>query len=528
MKRAFSATAHFLLLIGSAAAGAWFYHYGDTSWAIYGGPVLFGLFGVYVCVAGPALVATGRQLVLSPARKPHTLVLKGLTWDRNEFCRGWLIRGKTGCGKTKSGILNIMFQVFTNEPGWGGVCIDEKGLFWETLCAMARHFEREGDLLLLQVRPEGAGGDWKPSACFNLLSDARIPYSTYAKAVVDTATSLGQKTSNSFFKEQAETHIGKAMELLEEAGFPVTMTNVLDVLMNNVDAQSGERCMDLCLEGLRERLDNPRRVEVYHHFQENYTNIAPEQRDGVKGTISNYLKNYVPPDIAQVFSPAQNTFEFANIDQGKIVCIAMPQKYQTERRYVSTFLKMLYYGHVLRRFDKPEAERRRDNLLILWADEAQNSVTAAEDGLSDYNCVDKIREAGGTVVAATQSTTSFIPPLGKDKAKVFTLNLSNQIIFLSADEEDAKDAADFIGQREIVKKSWGTSGGRTSYNYSKVDQHQVKPHRLRKLRNHQCYLVHCNGQFKKVYLEPIEPDGRISPWFPNSPAARFWRWLRAA
>ena len=103
------------------------------------------------------------------------MALKGLTWDRNEFCRGWLIRGKTGCGKTKSGILNLMFQVFTNERNWGGVCIDEKGLFWETLCAMARHFGREGDLILLQVRPEGAGTDWNPSACFNLLSDRRIP-----------------------------------------------------------------------------------------------------------------------------------------------------------------------------------------------------------------------------------------------------------------------------------------------------------------------------------------------------------------
>ena len=188
-----------IFLLASLLAGAWFYHYGDTPWMIYGGPAVFGLFGVYTCVARPAAAAS-RQLVPSPTRKQHTLVLKGLTWDRNEFCRGWLIRGKTGCGKTKSGILNIMFQIFTNEPGWGGVCIDEKGLFWETLCAMARHFGREQDLLLLQVRPEGADGGWSPSACFNLLSDARIPYSTYAKAVVDTATSLGQKTSNSFFK----------------------------------------------------------------------------------------------------------------------------------------------------------------------------------------------------------------------------------------------------------------------------------------------------------------------------------------
>ena len=125
----------------------------------------------------------------------------------------------------------------------------------------------------------------------------------------------------------------------------------------------------------------------------------------------------------------------------------MPQKFQMERRYVNTFLKMLFYTHALRRFDKPAEERRRDNLLILWADEAQRFVTASEDGMSDYNCIDVIREAQATVVAAAQSSTSFIPPLGRDKARVFTLNLRNRLIFKAADEEGAVESADFLGKK---------------------------------------------------------------------------------
>ena len=88
----------------------------------------------------------------------------------------------------------------------------------------------------------------------------------------------------------------------------------------------------------------------------------------------------------------------------------MPQKFQVERRYVNTFLKMLFYTHALRRFDKPARSRRDDNLLILWADEAQRFVSASEEGMSDYNCIDVIREAQSTIVAAAQSITSFIPP----------------------------------------------------------------------------------------------------------------------
>jgi len=58
--------------------------------------------------------------------------------------------------------------------------------------------------------------------------------------------------------------------------------------------------------------------------------------------------------------------------------------------------------------------------------------------------VDVIREAGATIVAAAQSTTSLVPPLGSDKAKVIMLNLSNRMIFRSTDEADALQSADFL------------------------------------------------------------------------------------
>ncbi len=46
--------------------------------------------------------------------------------------------------------MPLLHQIFKNEPGWGGVCIDDKGLYWETLSEMARHFNREKDLILLR------------------------------------------------------------------------------------------------------------------------------------------------------------------------------------------------------------------------------------------------------------------------------------------------------------------------------------------------------------------------------------------
>jgi type IV secretory pathway TraG/TraD family ATPase VirD4 len=100
-------------------------------------------------------------------------------------------------------------------------------------------------------------------------------------------------------------------------------------------------------------------------------------------------------------------------------------------------------------------------------------MTASEDCTSDYNCVDVIREAGATVVAAAQSTTSLIPPLGNDKSKVLTLNLRNRMIFRAADEGDAVQAADFLGKKRVVKRSWGYSAGKRNVNYSETEEHNT-------------------------------------------------------
>ena len=433
--------------------------------------------------------------------------LAGFRWTRADFCRGWLITGDTGSGKTRSGITPLLFQIFRNEPTWGGLCIDDKGLYWETLTEMARHFGREDDLILLQVRPDDyAAAAWAPRQTYNLTSDRSIPYNTFAKAVVDTAASLGQAGDKGFFKNQAQIHIAAALETLREIGADVTLENAYHLLLDQSD-------LDEAMTDLASSHQTARRRELSEHFANRFLSQPPEQIGGVKETIANYLQAFITPDVAQVFCPAGNTFDFADIDRGKIVCVAMPQKFQLERRYVNTFLKMLFYTHALRRFDKPAEERSHDNLLILWADEAQRFVTASEDGMSDYNCIDVIREAQATVVAAAQSSTSFVPPLGREKARVFTLNLRNRLIFKAADEEGAVESADFLGKAKMIKKSWGYSAGRRSRNYSEHDEHKIKPHVLRNLGKHTAVVVHCERGHRRRLLPPIESDGGVCAWF---------------
>lgn len=477
----------------SLAAGAYFLvsQAPPLSWTL---AVVFGTLAAYAVVTA---VRPGHRAIVH---------LKGLTWTREDFCRGWLITGDTGSGKTRSGITPLLYQVFQNEPHWGGLCIDDKGIYWETLSEMARHFNRQNDLILLQVRPDQAPLSWKPAHTYNLTSDAGIPYSTFAKFVVDTATSLGQQGDKGFFKSQAQTHIAHALETLYEIQADVTLENAHELLLN-------EEELDDALAELADGYPTERRHALAEHLQHRYLNQPPEQMGGVKETIANYLHNFLTPDIAQVFCPAANTFQLSDIDRGKIICVAMPQKFQTERRYVNTYLKMLFYTHVLRRFDRPKEQRKDDNLLILWADEAQRFMTSNDEGMSDYNTIDVIREANAAVVAAAQSSTSFLPALGKEKAKVLVLNLRNRIIFKAADEEGAVESADFLGKKRVVKKTWGVSAGQSNRSYAEQEEHKIKTHVLRSLPKYNAVLVHCERGYKRTILPPIEPSGQVSPWF---------------
>ncbi|MEI6715764.1 MAG: type IV secretion system DNA-binding domain-containing protein [Verrucomicrobiota bacterium] len=465
----------------------------STQWKVMVG--VLGVIGLVLVV----ITSAGR-------RRKGIVQLGGLTWTREDFCRGWLITGDTGSGKTRSGITPLLYQVFKNEPGWGGICIDDKGLYWETLVEMATHFNRLDDLILLQVKPDDAPLGWKPKHTYNLTSDRGIPSSTFAKFVVDTASSLGQQGDKGFFKNQAQTHIAKALDTLYEIRADVTLENAYSLLLNGADVTAA-------LDDLASGYPTERRVALSEHFKNRFLNQPAEQIGGVKETIANYLQHFLSPEIAQVFCPSANTFDFSEIDRAKIICVAMPQKFQTERRYVNTFLKMLFYTHVLRRFDKTKEARRDDNLLILWADEAQRFMTASEDGMSDYNSVDVIREAQGTVVAAAQSSTSFIPPLGRDKAKVLTLNLRNRLIFRAADEDGALESADFLGKKKVIRRTWGFSNGRTSSNYSEQEEHRIKPYELRGLPKHTCVVVHAERGFRQAVIPPIEPDGTVCDWF---------------
>lgn len=484
-----------LFVISAAiAVAAWWYRVSD---------LIVGAFALLAAWQFYSAIAHRRR----PA-SPVVLRLGGFSWTMEDFCRGWLITGETGSGKTLGGINAMLWEVCQNCATWGGVCVDDKGLYAETLTRMLERVGRRDDLIVLSVRPDGAPDGWTPPHTLNLLGDPFLPYSGKAKLVCDVAAALGQRSDQTFFRTQAQVQIEFAFRVLAASGLPVTLHATYDLLAS-----------DTKLKAMVDELVTQRAPEaeaLSEHYESNFAGQPAEQLGGVKSTVANYLKYFTDPDISAVFCPHESSVDLRDVDRGKIFCVSVPQRYPVERRYIHTLLKLAFYSHALRRFDRSAIERAADNLIIFWAGEAQKVVTASDDGLSDYNVVDVIREARATFIGDTQAYTSLIPPMGDEKkAKVFIANMANRITFKAADEDSAKIAADTIGKRTVRKRTYGWSAGRRTSSWTADEKYFIEPHEFRRLRKFRAVVQHCEKGFRRVTLPPRDATGKVASWYRN-------------
>jgi len=486
---------------------------GLASGAAYVGSTLFtDRFADQVLVAGTTAALSLLLLPRSdlPSASSETVVRLGsLTWNLEDFCRNWLITGRTGSGKTAAGIANIMAQLFQNVPGWGGLCIDQKGLFYRMLLKMAAQFGREKDVVLLQVRPDHAPADWRPPYVFNWLENSLIPGSSYAQLLTDVAQArgaVGSGGSSDHFTQQAKLHIGMAIDTLRLLGDVPTLPEVFEFL-------TSPPRLNLHMGRLRVLNTAPAAV-FFNHFTEKFLALADEELSGVKSTILNILFFYQHPDIAVVFGQPRSTVDFSLTDQGKIFCCSIPQRFDAERGFLNTLMKIAWYAHIKSRFNLSEKELAERNLNVLWADEGQRVVTKSELGMADHNQVDQVREAKGCAIFSTQTERSFVPPLGKDIKNTLVDNLGNEIAFCQTNQEDAEILSKRIGERTLEKTSRSVSrqynGFSTSRSYQEKEEPFLKPHVLRNLkkRRHgsECVIRHC----EKGYVRTVLPFTRFT------------------
>jgi hypothetical protein len=150
------------------------------------------------------------------------------------------------------------------------------------------------------------------------------------------------------------------------------------------------------------------------------------------------------------------------------------------------------------RFSKTTQQRKSDNLLVFIADEAQQIMnTSSSSGLNDYEIIAKIRESKATLIAATQSFVSLVPPLKEDvKAKVLMANLANRISFKAADPESAHILSETFGKKKVFR---GKANGIAHYD----EVPAISPQTLLHLKKFHAVIHHVEAGFDKVKLRPL-------------------------
>jgi type IV secretory pathway TraG/TraD family ATPase VirD4 len=417
------------------------------------------------------------------AARGVVLRLWGLEWTRDEACCHFFVTGATGTGKTARAVVPIVHGLRKTLPDTGILAVDSKGALWKPLASMAKALGQENTLRLIRVRPTHVPRkNWTPPLRLNLLGDPSVPWSTYAKIIVDTATAAGQKGGQSFFKETARDAITHAMHALELADLAVTLSNVHNVLCISTDTA-------LLLERLGQNKHPLAAVE--RQYFKDFSAQPPEQRSGTVYTVANFLRPYTPDDIREVFCSVEPNFALSEVDAGRLICLSIPQTYQVERRYLNLLCKQLFFLHAFRRFDLDPAEMRRKNMIVLVLDEGQKTTLVSEDGFSDHLTVDELREAGVCLISATQTPLSLYASFDTErKADVFMANLRTQIHFRAADEKGAKIVSEKMGGREIRKYSGGVSSGRTSSNWQVADEAWIKKEKLLALSDGKAVIRH--------------------------------------
>lgn len=473
----------------------------------------------------------------------------GLSWTMTQFCCHHGIFGETGSGKTVI-FTNIIRQLYRRVPNFGGMIIEDKGDFHHTARVIDEINKKDDDTKLrtLVVNPKYGDRNFKPKDKCNILKcNGNMPWENWGSIITDVGKSF-QPPDGSYFPEQAYVVIVKGLYFLEKfmlykKYFKAALENkirlgnqdehgrVLKDILNTIPEKMALDSLYEILvniEGFGSMIDEFKtwmiaskqedsdRETMKHiaDIKEQYLDVVKETRDGIKGTIQNYLQVFAIKDINDVFCAEDGDFSIREMNDGKIICTSIPQHYEKAKRYINTYFKLLFFDFAKSRFSDEKAVRKKHNLCVLFGDESQDIVTASKYGQADHETAAKIRSAKCAIVYSCQDFKSYVPRLGKDNADVLILNLANKYLFRVCDS----DSADKISKMFGTVKKWEITHAKKGGSRRKVDKPRFETNEIQNMPNHTCIIRHVNGENRKYFIPPIDEKG-------NRPAWYFWNIL---
>lgn len=407
----------------------------------------------------PRTNSDGRKLLASLKEKPvaisapHGFRAGGFVWTLDDFYKNAIVFGQPGSGKTVC-VLNSLLEgviAATSNPPLpiSGLILDPKGDFRGKIEALCRRYGRDGDLFVLD--PDRWETEARTPKCiaWNPLDNADDALEV-SDRLVTTAKLLGAEHGDqSFFVDSAKVFMQHATTLLR-AGAGDGCPSLGDVHRLCSEPEKQPILYQSTVTAIAERWP-PGTIIPYavtdaiDYFEQEWAHMAPNQKSGVVGTITQLLNDFRVDPFRDLFSGRSTITISEVIDSGKILYIAMPSaKRERMAKVVTSLVKLEFARQILLRPDKPRPS-------FLLCDEFQTFFTSGE-GRGDSDFFERSRQSRHANIVAAQNVSSFHKRVSNaHDVKNFLGNCAVKIFLRNTEQDTNRWASGLFGERsEIV------------------------------------------------------------------------------
>ena len=375
--------------------------------------------------------------------------------------QNFLICGTTGSGKTSAAMYPftrqlIKYQHDNNLEKIGMLILDVKGNFYKKVKEYVQHFDREDDLIVLEI-----GGKYN----YNPLHKPHLKPSVLANRLKIILTLFSENNSDSYWLDKTETALCEAIKLCRL--YNNNYVNFTEIHKIVTEPGYYKEKLSLLKEKFQQNVLS--QSEIYDlttaitFFENEFISLDSRVLSILKSEITRITNTFINElEVLNTFSPStesSNSFNFRDvISQGKIVVLNVNiATYQNLSKILATYLKLDFQTEVL--------ESLANNTVKTSAficDEYPQYVTS-----TDADFFSQSREAKCINIVATQSYTSILNSLKNEyTTKVIIQNLINKLWFRTDDIFTIEEAQKQIGKENKIKVSRNISENSKNFGFN--------------------------------------------------------------
>ena len=362
--------------------------------------------------------------------------------DENDECfaltekslyQNLLITGSIGSGKTSSAISWITYRLL--KSGKGGLILDVKGNFVETVSEMCKRLGRLNDLKVIS----------KTSTSFFEILDRNLSSLELASRVKQVITLLSNgNNSDPYWLDKVENVLLNLFILMR---YEKNVVEIMELHRLVTDEEYLDKYIRKVKENIKTNIPSEKTAfELCNSivFIENeYKNLDERVKSILKSEITRFTIPLITEyEIYNRFCK-QGDKEKINFSQNQIVVLSLNiGENRALAKIIATSLKLNFQKYVL-------SNIYNSNPIFFIADEFQEFCN-----IEDSHFLSLSREAKCMNIISTQSYSSLNSSLrDKESARVIIQNLVNKIWFRNDDTYTIEEAIKQLGKTSVIREN---------------------------------------------------------------------------